>query len=420
MHLESAIPAGSNIKSHIQQLYRIWLATFAEEQPSVPPPVPPRRIIAESWVRSRSYGVDPDVGREVPFVATEEIKHERHESRISQVIDVLRASLTVIADDGVHIMVITNAKGHILWREGPTAVLLRAEGMGFADGARWDEASVGTNGIGVGLAVGHPVQVFGPEHFVRTHHPWVGTAAPLHDPADGKLLGLVNVSGPVATAHPSTLALVDSATQLAQASLREAHTDALRKLRAMAAPVLARIGSPFLVTDRHGWVAANAEVWPGERVVLPDSIEDDSVLIPSMGRCRIEPLFDGWLIRPEPLGDPDRPTTLHLQLNKHRRILTVTTPSESWSHQLSPRHAEILLVLALSPDGRSAAELSGDLYGHRDHTVTVRAEMSRLRRHLGPLIEQRPYRFPSWLQVSYELPDDPATVLPHSPRSHPA
>lgn len=410
MHLESAIPAGTDIKSQMQRLYRIWLATLSEEGATARP----RRLIAESWARSRFYGVDPDVGEATSFASAEEIHHERHESRLSKVLGVLRSGLTAVADDGVHIMVITNAKGHILLREGPTPVLLRAEDMGFMEGARWDESSVGTNGIGLGLAAGHPVQVFGPEHFARTHHPWVCTAAPLRDPVDGKLLGLVDVSGPVATAHPSTLALVDSVTQLAQASLREAHTAALRKLRAVAAPVIAKIGSPVLVTDRHGWVAATSATWPGNRVILPESLPDDSVVIPSMGRCRIEPFFDGWLIRPEPAGDPDRQTSLHIALNEHTRSLTVTTPSESWSHQLSPRHAEILLMLALSPDGRSAAELSEDLYGARDHTVTVRAEMSRLRRHLGTLIEQRPYRFPRWLRVSYELPDDPAAVLPRS------
>jgi transcriptional regulator of acetoin/glycerol metabolism len=410
MHLECALPAGSDIKGHMQHLNRVWLAALSGEQPSAPP----RRVIAESWLRSRCYGVDPDVGPEIRYAPTEEIEHERHESRLGQVMDVLRAGLTAVADHGVHIMVITNAKGHILWREGPAAVLSQAEWMGFAEGARWDEAAVGTNGIGVGLAVGHPVQIFGPEHFVRTHHPWVCTAAPLRDPVDGKLLGLVDVSGPVATAHPSTLALVDSVTQLAQTSLRETHAAALRKLRVVASPALAKIGSPALVTDRHGWVAAATEVWPDERVILPESQEDDIVFVPSMGRCRIEPLFDGWLIRQERLSDQDRPTTLHLELNKHTRLLTVTTVSESWRHQLSPRHAEILLALALAPSGRSAAELSQDLYGDRDHTVTVRAEMSRLRRSLGALIEQRPYRLPTWLQVTYELPDDPLTVLPQS------
>ena len=72
------------------------------------------------------------------------------------------------------------------------------------------------------------------------------------------------------------------------------------------------------------------------------------------------------------------------------------------------------VLLAVCPTGRSAAELSEDLFGDPEHAVTVRAEMSRLRRHLGNMLDQRPYRFPQWLEVGYELPDDPRTLLPQS------
>ena len=58
----------------------------------------------------------------------------------------------------------------------------------------------------------------------------------------------------------------------------------------------------------------------------------------------------------------------------------------NWSHRLSPRHAELLLLLALNPDGLTAAELSTELFGSLDHAVAVRAEMSRLRKHLGGVL----------------------------------
>ena len=65
-----------------------------------------------------------------------------------------------------------------------------------------------------------------------------------------------------------------------------------------------------------------------------------------------------------------------------------------WRHDISLRHAEILFVLATSPQGRSAPQLAEDLYGDRSRVVTVRAEMSRLRKQFAGLCLAQPYRFP--------------------------
>jgi hypothetical protein len=47
----------------------------------------------------------------------------------------------------------------------------------------------------------------------------------------------------------------------------------------------------------------------------------------------------------------------------------------------------------------NAAELSEALYGDREHMVTVRAELSRLRRTLGGLLLARPYRVTPGVEV---------------------
>ena len=59
--------------------------------------------------------------------------------------------------------------------------------------------------------------------------------------------------------------------------------------------------------------------------------------------------------------------------------------------RLSLRHAEILLLLARHPAGLSADELAVLLSDQVLSDVTVRAEVSRLRRIVGPLLsESRP------------------------------
>ncbi|MET7474147.1 GAF domain-containing protein [Streptomyces sp. NPDC005648] len=62
--------------------------------------------------------------------------------------------------------------------------------------------------------------------------------------------------------------------------------------------------------------------------------------------------------------------------------------------RLSRRHSEILVLLARHPEGLSGDELLCALYEDESVTpVTLRAEMARLRRVLGPgLLPSRPYR----------------------------
>ncbi|MGW1074064.1 GAF domain-containing protein [Streptomyces sp. NPDC002537] len=61
--------------------------------------------------------------------------------------------------------------------------------------------------------------------------------------------------------------------------------------------------------------------------------------------------------------------------------------------RLSRRHSEILTLLADHPDGLTGERLAAALYGERPvPPVTLRAELSRLRRLVGPLLASRPYR----------------------------
>jgi hypothetical protein len=71
--------------------------------------------------------------------------------------------------------------------------------------------------------------------------------------------------------------------------------------------------------------------------------------------------------------------------------------------ELSARHAEILLLLAVHREGLSAEALSEAVYGH-SAVETLRPEMVRLRRALVPLAPRvvpasRPYRLPEGLET---------------------
>ena len=222
------------------------------------------------------------------------------------------------------------------------------------------------------------------------------------DPWTGRTLGAVDISGPAYAVQRSVLALVGVTARLAAAEVRGEHAAALERLRAYAAPVVARVGGRTLAVDPSGHIAAVTGFTAPDRLLLPPDLSPESTWLPTLGAVTVEPLPGGWLVR---LGD-EHPQATELELDlRGRPELRVRTPSHAWQHHPSPRHAEILLALVRSPGGRTAAELADDLFADPSRVVTVRAEMSRLRRTLGSLLEAQPYRIVPSVRTTVLLPD---------------
>ncbi|MER5353350.1 GAF domain-containing protein [Kitasatospora sp. NPDC002551] len=406
--------------------------------PDDPPFLQPRPEIGDSWERLRRIGLDPDAGATTVHLGPAEIEHRRQASGLDPLLPILRDTLVEQTDQPPLILAITDSDGHILWQEGERGLRRSAERIGFLTGARWVEERVGTNGIAAALRAQRPMHVHSAEHYLRSHHSWTCVAAPVHDPGTGRLIGAINLSGPAHSVRPYLLQLTATAAKLAETELRARRLESLHHLRTLAAPMLARVNGPALVVDAAGWTAAAAGLPPPARLRLPAEGWGSAAVhwLPSLGECVIEPLADGWLVRPvrpqdtapsAPSGDTaggpgagllaEQAEGAGLRLDLRRAggpELSVHGAAGSWSHALSPRHAELLLLLATERNGLSAAQLADALFGDPARTVTVRAELSRLRRYLGGLLAHRPYRFAESLLVTVLGPEDPYDLLPTS------
>lgn len=412
-NLEAALPAGADPRQYARVLARMHDAELSGDRL----PAQPRSVIGASWSRMRQIGIDPDRGAARPPVSIDGLEMRRRNSGLAEALPILRDGLTSVAEEASHIMVVVDADGVVLWRDGSSAVRRRADGLGFIEGASWHEETVGTNAIGTALVARKAIQVYSAEHYVRTHHAWTCACAPLLDPRSGALLGAVDVSGPAATVNPTTLALVAAVAKLAEAQLRNTHLMELERLRAVSGPALSRVSGPAMITDAHGWIAAAAGIAPVDRLALPQDCTAGPVWLPAFGRCVLEPMPGGWLVRVvgDSPGEGGVATRVVVDVTSPRKpTLTVEGAGGTWTHALSPRHAEMLYVLACHRDGRSASELAMDLFGDGRRTVTVRAEMSRLRRQLAGVLAHRPYRFADGVDVVVRRPDQPELLLPHS------
>ena len=195
------------------------------------------------------------------------------------VLPMLRDLLTSATSDSAHMLVITDARGVLMWIEGHHRVIEATDDMHFVCGADWSEQGAGTNAIGTAIAVDHPVQIFSAEHYNRIVHPWQCSGAPIHDPATGEILGVVDLTGHLRTAHPHTLGLVTAAAGMAEAYLR--HDQQRRDERAarrLSRPdrreraSRRRSSAPtgqVLMAAPHGWLPADLGAPQAGRELAP-------------------------------------------------------------------------------------------------------------------------------------------------------
>jgi hypothetical protein len=382
---------------------REWAATLsraherglagATAQPEV------REVIDQSWRRSARAHVDP-IGGIAPLVMSgDEAAARWDDSPLRLAEPILRELLADVGTAGQQVVLVCDADGTMLWIDGEQDVLDEATAVHLERGSRWSEESAGTNAMGTALAAGHSLQVFSAEHFAVSVHEWTCSAAPVRDPETGETLGVLDLSGELATAHPHSLALVEAAARMIEAELTRASAERAAALRERHGGLL-RGGAVALSSSGGLIVETGVDELRGRRLAIP---REGGEVGRELGLSLVAERVDGggFLIWEAGHSLPAGAAALEASLLGRDGALIA---GGGRSVVLSPRHSEILCLLALAPEGLGAERLALQLYGEFGKPVTARAELSRLRRALPGAIGANPYR------LAVELRDDRAMV----------
>ncbi|MGO2519112.1 MAG: GAF domain-containing protein [Microbacterium sp.] len=305
-----------------------------------------RPLVRQSWERAWNQRVAAEDVPPLEF-ATEELDRYRLEHPLADAMEMIRALLLPgdPAESGVMVAVGDHA-GRLLWVEGDLQKRVLTGEMGFVAGANWSEQSVGTSAPGTALTLGKSVQIHQAEHYNRLVHPWSCTAAPVLDPESRKILGVIDVTGGPEAATPQARLLVDATARAVEAELLVA------RLRARSASPAAPVRR---AARREKLKRATLRVLGRDRARLEVASEDSEVVV-----------------------------------------------------EISARHAEILLMLAIHRQGLSADRLAALVYGEGTTPDTLRPEMVRLRKALqrsAPELvpESRPYRLSAPLETDAQI-----------------
>ncbi len=195
-----------------------------------------RQVVHESWLRSLDLALDPDKIRFVADLSDAELRDYRNEHPLSRVLPTIHKLLVRHTFDANLIVAVGDQAGRLLWIDGDRQLRRKAEAMAFVEGAHWSEEAVGTSAPGTALRLDQGIQIRGAEHFGRIVHPWSCTAVPIHDPATGTVIGVIDITGGEDAAAPATLPLLEAAVAAVEAELRVQRLDDIVIPRVRHAP----------------------------------------------------------------------------------------------------------------------------------------------------------------------------------------
>jgi hypothetical protein len=192
-------------------------------------------------------------------------------------------------------------------------------------------------------------------------------------------------------ADPHSVALVAGAARLVETmlGLRAAERHAVLRERHAHRVGHGRGQADALASAAGRVLGARHATWLGVVVDIPP--DGGEVTLSGGTTVWAEPVAerDAFLLFSERRAQPLREHPPRLScLGRDRLVLEVGGEA----HRLSPRHSEILVLLATRPRGLTAEQLAFELYGDFGKPVSIRAEMSRLRALLGDRLLGAPYR----------------------------
>lgn len=230
-----------------------------------------RPVVADSWRRSVGSGLNPESALAPIMLDDARLAEIRATHPLATVMPVIRRLLVESAAEAGLLVAVSDAAGQLLWVEGCPDLRSRAEGMHFLPGADWSEGRVGTNAPGTALALDLPVQILGPEHLSRLVTPWSCSAAPIHEPDTGALLGVLDLTGGSEVATPQTLSLVRATVAAVEAELRSERLSTMIQPRPVAGQwarpqldVLGHRGARL----RHGTTTTTLSLRHSEMLIL--------------------------------------------------------------------------------------------------------------------------------------------------------
>ncbi len=230
-----------------------------------------RSTILDSWTRCRDAGVnpyDPCIHPQLDSISLRVMLRENRE--LINIAKPFMTNLYEVVEGSGFVVALTDMRGYIMELFGDEDAQTNPMTVSFFRGASWRESQVGTNAIGTALVIKKPIQVSGSEHFCFEHHSLTCSAAPILD-AQGRVLGILDVSGAATAAHRHTLGMVVAAAEaiMAQISIQKKNNE-LSVMNNRLTNIFNTMSDGVILVDKQGVIS---ELNPVAKQILGSGLQ---------------------------------------------------------------------------------------------------------------------------------------------------
>jgi transcriptional regulator of acetoin/glycerol metabolism len=219
-----------------------------------------RPEIFESWRRSKAFGISPF-----------EVKGSTTETNVLLASDAMNRKLISVAHPYIEnlydyvrgsdfVIALTERSGVVIDLIGLSGnIEQRAKKSALTIGCSRSENVAGTCGIGTCLALGAPIQIWGAEHYIKPHHNYVCSAAPIKNET-GEIVACIDVIGPSERVTDHTLGMVCAAADGIEKEFKMIHAyDQLSIMAAKLSSTLESLSQGIVMIDNDGIVTQTNE-----------------------------------------------------------------------------------------------------------------------------------------------------------------
>ncbi|WP_430438521.1 sigma-54-dependent Fis family transcriptional regulator [Noviherbaspirillum suwonense] len=189
------------------------------------PAISSSTMLDESHRRCVSYGLSETARPDFSPIGRSDISLLVEQNRVlhTHALPVMETLYEQIVNTH-NMVVLTDANGMIVDALGDDDFLEKANRVALQPGVNWSEEGKGTNAIGTAIVEKKPTLVHASQHYLVSNHFLTCSAAPIFS-HQGKLIGVLDVTGDQRSFHQHTMALVRMSAQMIENQLFSAAFD---------------------------------------------------------------------------------------------------------------------------------------------------------------------------------------------------
>lgn len=202
--------------------------------------------ILNSWQRSESAIIPHDL-----LAAPISTKYDDDtQTTLTSALKFCGEELRHIAEQSSMVVAVGDIGSTIVWSAASKSMREAAQKVNFVEGGQWQEELVGTNALALSIKNRRSCCVFSNEHYMPSIQEWVCYAAPIIDPHNKNILGVIDLSTTWEKHNSLGILAAERCALMIQNAIQEYRTSHLY-IQAFANPQVFLNGKELLITPRQ-------------------------------------------------------------------------------------------------------------------------------------------------------------------------